>query len=98
MARTLRKKSHAELRPSASIMVSRPIKRTAGFSSTQGALHHVRKGAKGQEYEFTVEDGRGAVALLDASRNSRVNNFMSTADAARYGIEEEARANSHRVA
>jgi hypothetical protein len=60
-------------------------------------LHHVRKGAKGQEYEFTVEDGRGAVALLAAARAARVNNFMSSDEVAQYGIDERDRMNYFRV-
>lgn len=39
-------------------------------------VHHVRKGAAGQG-EFTVEDGRGASALLAAARSAQVLNRMT---------------------
>ena len=47
-------------------------------------VHHVRKtnGA-----EVTVEDGRGAVALLSAARSARVLNAMTEDEAARAGVE-----------
>lgn len=47
-------------------------------------IHHSRKtnGA-----EVTVEDGRGAVALLAAARSARSLNQMSEAEAAKAGIE-----------
>ena len=47
-------------------------------------VHHVKKtyGA-----EATVEDGRGAVALLAAARSARVLNGMSKDQAARANIE-----------
>ena len=48
-------------------------------------VHHVRKAAHGQE--ITVEDGRGAVALLAASRSSRVLNQMSKEEAVRAGVD-----------
>ena len=49
-------------------------------------IHHVRKtnGA-----EVTVEDGRGAVALLAACRSARALNRMSKDEAARAGIEAD---------
>lgn len=49
-------------------------------------VHHVRKGAAGQG-EFTVEDGRGASALLAAARSARVLNRMTEAEGARAGVE-----------
>ena len=47
-------------------------------------VHHSRKtnGA-----EVTVEDGRGAVALLAAARSARALNQMSEVEAGKYGIE-----------
>lgn len=47
-------------------------------------VHHVRKtnGA-----EVTVEDGRGAVALLSAARSARVLNVMTEEEGGRAGVE-----------
>jgi hypothetical protein len=53
-------------------------------------IHHVRKGAHGQ-YEHTVDDGRGASALLAASRVAEVLNVMSTEEADKFGIETNRR-------
>ena len=47
-------------------------------------VHHVRKGAPGQE--ITVEDGRGAVALLAAARSARVLNPMTKDEAAKVDV------------
>ena len=46
--------------------------------------HHTRKGS-GQE--LTVEDGRGAVALLAAARSARVINPMTNEQATKAGVE-----------
>lgn len=43
-------------------------------------VHHTRKGS-GPTHEVTVEDGRGAVALLYASRTARVLNPMTEREA-----------------
>ena len=48
-------------------------------------VHHVRKGAPG--VETTVEDGRGAVALLAAARSARVLNVMTESEAEKAGVE-----------
>ncbi len=47
-------------------------------------VHHVRKG---HGDEITVEDGRGAVALLGAVRSARVLNPMTEDEAERAGVE-----------
>jgi hypothetical protein len=49
-------------------------------------VHHVRKSAPGQG-EHTVEDARGAGAMLAAVRSARVLNGMTREEAARAGIE-----------
>lgn len=49
-------------------------------------VHHVRKGQGGGQ-EITVEDGRGAVALLAAARSARVLNPMSEDEAAKTEVE-----------
>jgi hypothetical protein len=48
-------------------------------------VHHVRKGAVGQT-EHTVDDARGAGALLAAARSVRVLNRMIAEEASRAGI------------
>jgi hypothetical protein len=50
-------------------------------------LHHPRKTGGG---EVTVEDGRGASALLSASRSARVLNRMTKEEAANAGVDEKA--------
>jgi hypothetical protein len=47
-------------------------------------VHHVRKT---NNAEVTVEDGRGAVALLSAARSARVLNVMTEDEGARAGVE-----------
>ncbi|MCJ2030916.1 helicase RepA family protein [Methylobacterium sp. J-043] len=49
-------------------------------------VHHVRKGQSGNG-EFTVEDGRGAGALLAATRSARVLNPMTKEQAEKAGID-----------
>jgi hypothetical protein len=48
-------------------------------------VHHVRKGAAGQT-EHTVDDARGAGALLAAARSVRVLNRMTAEEASRAGV------------
>jgi hypothetical protein len=50
-------------------------------------VHHVRKGAHGQ-FEHTVEDGRGAGALVAAARSARVANVMSEEEATTFGVKQ----------
>ena len=47
--------------------------------------HHVRKGLSGHNY--TVEDARGASAMINACRSVRVLNIMSEDEAAKAGVE-----------
>lgn len=49
-------------------------------------VHHVRKGQAGKG-EHTVEDGRGAGALLAKARSARVLNAMPPALAEKFGVE-----------
>jgi hypothetical protein len=53
-------------------------------------LHHTGKPKPGQT-ENTVEDARGASALVWAVRSARVLNFMTTDEAKRLGIPEDDR-------
>jgi hypothetical protein len=53
-------------------------------------VHHTRKPASGQT-EMTVDDARGARAVIDASRAARILNRMSPKQAEDAGIEPEDR-------
>lgn len=48
-------------------------------------IHHVRKTGGS---EVTVEDGRGAVALLNAARSARVLNVMSKEEGIKFGVAQ----------
>jgi hypothetical protein len=69
----------------------------ADTTNSAGELyHHVRKGHSGQG-EYTIEDGRGAVALRDAVRSARVGNVMSDKEAEDSGIERRRRRSYFRI-
>jgi hypothetical protein len=53
-------------------------------SSAFGLIHHVRK-TNGSE--VTVEDGRGAIALVSAARAARAINQMTQEEADKWGVE-----------
>jgi hypothetical protein len=53
-------------------------------------LHHTGKPKPGQ-IESTVDDGRGASAIIWAARSARVMNFMTPDDANRFGVDERER-------
>jgi hypothetical protein len=70
----------------------------AAETDTAGELfHHPGKPKPGQA-ETTVEDGRGASAVLWAVRSARVLNFMTPTEAAQIGISEEERRLHVRIA
>lgn len=50
-------------------------------------VHHVRKPAPGADRETTVDDGRGASALLSGVRSARVLNAMTEAEAEKAGVD-----------
>ena len=53
--------------------------------ATQSAvelIHHTRKQGAGQQAEYTVDDARGAVALIGAVRSARVLNGKEEAERA----------------
>jgi AAA domain len=62
----------------------------AGKTRAVDLVHHPRKLAPG-ESNTTVDDARGASALLGAVRVARTLNFMTTAEAAQLGIAEDDR-------
>jgi hypothetical protein len=51
-------------------------------------LHHLRKQAPGSTGPATIDDGRGASAIIGAVRSARIANPMSPAEAERAGIIE----------
>jgi hypothetical protein len=66
-------------------MVAKAIARIADKTRCAfDLIHHVRKTNGG---EVTVEDGRGAVALLSAARAARAINQMSQDEADKWGVE-----------
>ena len=60
-------------------------------------VHHIRKPAAGASVDFTVDDARGAVALIGAVRSARVLNPMCAEDAERAEIEPKDRRSYFRV-
>ncbi len=60
-------------------------------------IHHTRKQGAGQTAEYTVDDARGAGALIGAVRSARVLNPMSKEDAEKAGVPVEERRSYFRV-
>lgn len=60
-------------------------------------VHHVRKPSNGTRPEFTIDDGRGAVALINATRSARVLNVMSPEEASAASVATEDRRRYFRV-
>ena len=52
-----------------------------------GLVHHVRKGGAGHNGGYTVEDARGAGALVNSCRTVRVLNTMTKEEGERAGVE-----------
>jgi hypothetical protein len=68
----------------------------AGTRRAVDLVHHPRKLAPG-ESNATVDDARGASAVLGAVRLARTFNFMTTAEAAQLGIVEDDRRRHVRI-
>jgi hypothetical protein len=51
-------------------------------------LHHTRKSGAARSGDLTIDDARGASALISASRSARILNRMTKEDAANLGIPE----------
>ena len=49
-------------------------------------IHHVRKGASGRD-GYTIEDARGATAMINSARSARVLNTMSKDEGERAGVD-----------
>jgi hypothetical protein len=68
----------------------------AGKIRAVDLVHHPRKLAPG-ESNTTVDDARGASAILGAVRVARTFNFMTTAEAAQLGIHDDDRRRHVRI-
>jgi hypothetical protein len=68
----------------------------AGKTRAVDLVHHPRKLAPG-ESNTTVDDARGASAILGAVRVARTFNFMTTAEAAQLGIHDDDRRRHVRI-
>jgi hypothetical protein len=68
----------------------------AGKTRAVDLVHHPRKLAPG-ESNTTVDDARGASAILGAVRVARTFNFMTTAEATQVGIHEDERRRHVRI-
>jgi hypothetical protein len=64
---------------------------------TSCAVHLVHHSRKTNGQETTVEDGRGASALVDASRHARTLNPMSASEADHFGVQRQNRSRFVRV-
>ncbi len=62
-----------------------------GKTNSAGELFHQPGKPRPGQSETTVEDGRGASAILWAVRSARVLNYMTPAEATEFGIPEEER-------
>jgi hypothetical protein len=73
------------------IVIKQGFGAIANKTNSAGELfHHPGKPKPGQA-ETTVEDGRGASAILWAVRSARAVNFMTSGEAERFGIAEDER-------
>jgi hypothetical protein len=80
------------------LLIKQGLGTIASDTNSAGEIfHHPGKPKPGQA-ETTVEDGRGASALLWAVRSARVFNFMTPDEAAKLGITEEHRRRHIRIA
>ena len=74
--------------------IDRVVKTWAHIADETGCavelVHHVRKPSSGQA-GFTVDDARGASALIGAARSARALNAMSDSEAAKAGVDENRR-------
>jgi AAA domain len=73
-------------------LVAKTWARVARTCNCAGEVaHHIRKPASGSTAEITVDDARGAVALIAGARSVRVLNVMSKEEAEAVAIKPEQR-------
>jgi hypothetical protein len=83
--------------PDMDLVIKEGLGTVATRTNSAGEIfHHPGKPKPGQA-ETTVEDGRGASAILWAVRSARVFNFMSPEEAAKLGISEDHRRRHIRI-
>jgi RecA-family ATPase len=70
----------------------------AGTTKSAGEVFHHPGKAKPGQVETTVEDARGASAIIWAARSARVLNFMTPEEAGKLGIAEDQRRLHVRIA
>ena len=76
--------------PDMDLVIKEGLGSMAQATNTAGEIfHHPGKPKPGQE--TSVEDGRGASAIIWAARDARVLNFMTPDEARKIGIGEDAR-------
>jgi hypothetical protein len=84
--------------PDMDLVIKEGLGTIATRTNSAGEIfHHPGKPKPGQA-ETTVEDARGASAILWAVRSARVFNFMTPDEAAKLGIAEDARRRHIRIA
>ena len=79
------------------LVIKEGLGAVAGATNSAGEIfHHPGKPKPGQE--TTVDDGRGASAIIWAVRSARVLNFMTPEEARKIGIAEDVRRRYVRIA
>jgi hypothetical protein len=86
------------LNPDMDLVIKQGLGAIASKTNSAGEIfHHPGKPKPGQA-ETTVEDARGASAIIWAVRSARVFNFMTPDEAAKLGIPEDDRRRHIRIA
>jgi hypothetical protein len=83
--------------PAMEAVVSALIQVATQTNSAVELLHHIRKQGAGTTNSATIDDGRGATAVISAARSARVQNRMSSQEAMKAGIPEKERWRYFRV-
>jgi hypothetical protein len=78
------------------LLVKQAFGAIAGKTRAVDLVHHPRKLQAG-ESNTTVDDARGASAILGAVRSARTFNFMTTAEATQLGIHDDDRRRHVRI-
>jgi hypothetical protein len=85
------------LNPDMDLVIKQGLGTIAGKTNSAGEIfHHPGKPKPGQA-ESTVEDARGASAIIWAVRSARVFNFMTPDEASKLGITEDDRRRHIRI-
>jgi hypothetical protein len=83
------------------VKINAVLRQWAMLADTTGCaielVHHTRKPAFGQAAEYSVDDARGAGAMIAAVRSARTLNLMTKDEADKVGIGEDRRRSFFRV-